>query len=84
MSKANERVRKAILEVVDNQLRDRNPPATKETFDRLVGEGFSQDEARRLIGCVVGSEIFAVLESLQPYDEGRYLTALKNLPELPE
>jgi hypothetical protein len=29
MSKANERVRKAILEVVDNQLRDRNPPARK-------------------------------------------------------
>jgi hypothetical protein len=83
MSKANERVRKAILEVVDNQLRDRNPPATKETFDRLVGEGFSQDEARRLIACVVGCEIFDVLKSLQPYDEGRYLTALNNLPELP-
>lgn len=84
MAKSSERARKAILEVVDNQLRDLNPPATKETFDRLVGEGFSQDEARRLIGCAVASEIFGVLKNLQPYDEERYLTALNNLPELPE
>jgi hypothetical protein len=44
---------KAILEVVDNQIRDVNPPATKETFDRLVGDGIARDEARRLIGYVV-------------------------------
>lgn len=84
MAKSRERARKAILDVVDNQLRDLKPPATKETFDRLVGEGFSQDEARRLIGCVVAGEIFGVLKNLQPYDEHRYVTALNNLPELPE
>jgi hypothetical protein len=84
MVNSSERARKAILEVVDNQLRDLNPPATKEAFDRLVGEGFGQDEARRLIGCVVASEIFDVLASLQAYDEDRYVTALKNLPALPE
>lgn len=84
MAKSSERARKAILEVVDNQLRDLNPPAAKETFDRLVVEGFAQDEARRLIGCLVASEIFGALTRLQPYDEERYVTALKNLPELPE
>jgi hypothetical protein len=84
MAKSSERARKAILEVVDNQLRDLNPPATKETFDRLVAEGFSQDEARRLIGCVVAGEIFGVVKSLRPYDRERYVTALNNLPELPE
>lgn len=84
MAKSGERAGKAILEVVDNQLRDLNPPATKETYDRLIGEGFTHDEARRLIGCVVAGEIFGILKELQPYDEGRYLTALKNLPELPE
>lgn len=84
MAKSSEQARKAILEVVDNQLRDLNPPATKDTFDRLVGEGFSEAEARRLIGCVVASEVFDVITSLQPYDEDRYVTALKNLPALPE
>jgi len=73
-----------ILEVVNNQMRALNPPATKETFDRLVAEGLAPDEARRLIGCVVASEIFDVLKHAQPYDEERYVTALRRLPELPE
>lgn len=63
-------VRRTILEVVDNQLRDLNPPATEETFDRLVAEGLGQDEARRLMGCVVASEIFDVLASMRPFETG--------------
>ena len=81
---ADKVLNKAILEVVDNQIRALNPPATKETFDRLVSEGFDHDEARRLIGCVVASEIFDVLKDFQPYNEARYVTALGKLPELPE
>jgi len=77
------RVKKAILEVVDNQIRDHNPPATKETFDRLVGDGLARDDARRLIGCVVAGEIFNVLKHLRPYNEDRYVKALRKLPELP-
>ena len=45
-------VRQAILDVVDRQIRDLNPPETKETFDRLLGEGITPDEARRLIAYV--------------------------------
>ena len=84
MARASRLLNKAILEVVDNQIRDGNPPATKETFDRLVSEGIAKDEARRLIGSVVASEIFDVLKHEQPYDEERYVKALKKLPELPE
>jgi hypothetical protein len=81
--KTNERLHRAVLEVVDNQIRDLNPPATKETFDRLVREGHDVDEARRLIGCVVASEIFDVLKNLEPFDEKRFVAALHNLPTLP-
>jgi len=77
-------LKQTILEVVENQLRDLNPPETKETFDRLVSEGVSESEARRLIGCVVTSEIFDILKYEQPYDEERYVKALSRLPELPE
>jgi hypothetical protein len=84
MAKSNRVLNKVILDLVDSQIRDLNPPATKETFDRLVGEGVTQDEARRLIGCVVASEIFDVLKHEQPYHEERYVKALKKLPELPE
>ncbi|MDX6711716.1 MAG: hypothetical protein QOH96_2732 [Blastocatellia bacterium] len=84
MARASRALNKAILEVVDNQIRDRNPPATKETFDRLVSDGLARDEARRLIGCVVASEIFDILKHLKPYNEDRYVKALRKLPELPE
>ncbi len=84
MAKSSRVLNQAILKVVDNQIRDLTPPATRETFDRLVREGVTEDEARRLIARVVASEIFDVLKHEQPYDEERYLKALKKLPELPE
>jgi hypothetical protein len=84
MSDPRKALNTAILDVVNNQMRARTPPATKETFDRLVADGFAQDEARRVIGCVVASEIFDVLKHAQPYDEERYVKALGRLPELPE
>ena len=82
--KPNKRLNRAVLEVVDNQIRQLNPPATKETFDRLIREGLDDSEARRLIGCVVASEIFDILKNMEPYDEDRYVNALRKLPELPE
>ena len=42
--------RRAILEVVENQMRDNNPPETRQTFDLLIGQGIPSEEAMRLIG----------------------------------
>jgi hypothetical protein len=77
------RVRKAILDVVENQLRNLDPPATKETLDRLISQGVEEEEARRLIGCIVASEIFDILKHKQPFDQDRYVMALRKLPQLP-
>lgn len=85
MSKPNPTiVRTAILEVVENQLRDGTPPETRQTLQRLVTEGYSEEEARRLIGVVVTSEIFNVLKHNQPYNEVRFIVALRQLPKLPD
>ena len=84
MKDANDRLRQAVLDVVNNQIRQLNPPATKETLDRLIREGHDPDEARRLIGNIVASEIFDILKNMEPYDEERYVRALRRLPELPE
>ena len=81
--KANKRLNKAILDVVENQLRDLDPPETKETFDRLIEEDYSEEEARTLIGYVVASEIFDILKYMKPYNHERYVDALRRLPELP-
>lgn len=78
----NPYLRAAVMEVVENQLRDRDPPETKETFDRLLAEGHDEEEARRLIACVVVSEIFWIMKKNEPFDAKRYAQALSRLPKL--
>lgn len=73
----------AMYEVIDNQLRDGVPPETRQTLDRLMAEGHSQTEARRLIAAVVSSEIFEMLKHKRPYDEAGYVAALQRLPKMP-
>ena len=50
---ANLRLKKLILEVVDNQLRENNPPVTKESYDKLIDAGYSAREAKKKIGAIV-------------------------------
>ena len=52
-----------MYEVVDNQLRDGTPLETRQTLERLIAEGHTRQEARRLIACAVVSEIFDVPQS---------------------
>ena len=76
-------MREAIYEVIHNQLRDRTPPETQQTLSRLMKAGIPEDEAMKLIGSVVLSEIFDVLKENRPFDEKKYIKALKALPKLP-
>ncbi len=77
-------LRGQILEVVENQLRDNEPPETRATLTRLMAEGHSEYEAKKLIGCVVVAEMFEVLRQGRVYDRDRYVAALADLPEIPE
>jgi hypothetical protein len=79
----NPYLKSAILEVVENQLKANDPPVTRQTFDRLISEGYSEKEAKKLIGCIVTSEIFDVLKKQEPFNPERYAKALNELPKLP-
>ena len=79
----NQQLRKAILEVINNQIRGNDPPETKQTFVRLKKEGFSEEETLKLIGYVVASEVFTVLKESRSYDKKKYISALNALPKLP-
>ena len=83
MAKSSPVLKQTILEVVNNQLENLDPSETKQTYDRLVANGISDQEARRLIGCVVSSEIFNVLKQQQSFDHARFAKALNRLPTLP-
>lgn len=78
-----QRLKTAIIEVVENQLEANDPPEIKETLDRLVSEGYSSMESKELIGNVVVVEVFEVLKEGKPFDLDRYVAALQRLPEIP-
>jgi hypothetical protein len=79
----NPHLQAAILEVVENQLRNNDPPQTKQTLERLIETGHSEKEAKRLIACVVSAEIFDVLKKNQPFDLDRFVKGLNKLPTMP-
>ena len=81
---ANPQLGAAILEIVDTQLRDRTPPETQETFDRLIGLGYTPEGARQLLAHVVVREIFTVMARGESYDAVRFVAALRRLPTLPD
>jgi hypothetical protein len=79
----NPYARAMILEVVDNQLRSNDPPHTQQTFKRLIAAGHSEEEAKRLIACVVSAEIFDILKQQKPFNLDRFVKALDKLPTMP-
>ena len=84
MTETNPAFGTAFVEVVENQIRENNPPATKLTFNRLTAEGYSMEEAKRLIAVVLAHEIFAMMQKSEVFNETRYVAALQQLPKLPD
>ena len=78
-----EALRSVIFQLINNQIRDGNPPETKQTYDRLLAEGYPEEEVMKYIGFVVSSEVFSVLKEGKTYNEERYVAALRALPRLP-
>ena len=78
-SKAGE----AIIEAVESQLNDNDPPKVRQTLDRLLGLGISRKEALKHIACALSVEIFGALNNSEEFDPERYDRNLENLPEMP-
>ena len=72
-----------FLSVVENQIRDQDPPETKETYERLLAESHSDKDARRLIAVAIASEVFQMLKYKKDYSLKRYIALLHKLPQLP-
>jgi len=84
MKKHNPYLQAAIFEVVDNQMEGGDPPETKETFERLLSEGFSEEDAKKLIGQAICVEIYCIGKYKKEFNRERYLKNLRNLPREPE
>lgn len=83
-AKTNPYLKAAFLEVVDNQLRDNNPPETKETLERLMREGYSAEEAKLLIAQAVAVEAYVVMKTKTTFNRERFVRNLMSLPQEPK
>lgn len=81
--KTNPELGKAVLEVVENQVRDNDPPETRRTIARLVGEGYTDEEARRLVSTAVTVELFHIMRDREKFNRERYVWNLSRLPHEP-
>ena len=73
----------AMVEAIENQLADNDPPETNKTLKRLMALGESRENAIRFIASALSVEIFEALKHKEPYNEQRYVANLKALPKLP-
>ena len=83
MDEGQKRRRKIILKVVENQIRDNDPPETRQTLRRLIKQGFSREEAVELIGTVVVHELYNILKQNENFNQRRFVATLRQLPMLP-
>jgi hypothetical protein len=83
MNKSEPKLKAAILEAVNNQLKSGDPPETRQTFNRLIVEGISEKDAKIYIGQAIAVEIFNVMKHGETFNLGRYRNNLSRLPEEP-
>jgi len=76
---ANQNLKRIILEVVNNQIRDNNPPITKVTLERLKKSGYTEQQAKEKIAAILIEEIYDVLKNHEVYNEERYAKKLSTL-----
>ena len=81
---ANPHLKAAFLKIVDNQLKANDPPEAKETFNRLVAQGISEEDARLYIAQAVCAETFEILKHKRPFNSQRYVENLRRLPKPPQ
>ncbi len=73
-----------IVEIIENQLADDNPPETKQTLKRLMKLGESRENAIRYISTALTVEIFGAFKHNEPFNHERYVKNLTALPNLPD
>ena len=75
----NPRLKALIMQILDNQLRDNNPPTVKETLTRLIKLGYSQKQAREKIAAVIVVEVYDIIKDMRPFNAESYSEALNEL-----
>lgn len=66
--------------IVENQMAEEYPPAVRQVMHLLMQKGMKEHDAAHAIASVVAWEVYNILKEQRPYDEKRYVRALRKLP----
>lgn len=82
-SESRQAAAEGIIEAVENQLKENNPPQAQKALNRLIAQGESRDNAIRHIASALMIEVFDVVTNGSQYNEARYIRNLNRLPQEP-
>jgi hypothetical protein len=77
-------LREKVLEILEIQLTENNPPEAKTTFERLKAMDYEENDAKHLIVKCLIIEISDAMKCNKFFNEKRYVKNLKKLPNDPE
>ncbi|MDR3595472.1 SEC-C metal-binding domain-containing protein [Clostridium sp.] len=75
----NNKLKSAVIDIVENQLKANDPKCTRETLNRLIELEYSEKKAKEMIASVVVEEIYDVMKNQAPFDEEKYSKKLSKL-----
>ncbi|MFU8768175.1 MAG: DUF1841 family protein [Desulfotignum sp.] len=83
MDETNPYLNEVIIEGVREQIAIDDPPEVKETFNRLIADGYPEPEVFKMLACVLSTEMFEILKHKRVFDRYLYIQRLRDLPKLP-
>lgn len=72
-----------LMQMVARQLEENDPPETRETFERLLTQGYSPEHIRRLIILLLVRGLNVSTMRQTPFDLKTFVEQLRRLPEIP-
>lgn len=82
MEKASPEVKKALINTVKTQIKENNPPETKQAFMRLLGEGIPEKDVYIYLAQAIAYETYYMMKEKRPFDNENYVKLLAKLPNL--
>ncbi len=77
----NKRLKRTILQVVNNQLKDPATAYVKEAYDKMIDMGYTSAEAKEAIAAVLLSEMYTMLGEMKEFSEESYRNGLEEMLE---
>ena len=72
-------LRDAMLDTVLDQINRNDPPAARDTYDRLIDEGASNSQALNLMAAALREEMTHMLDNKAEFDNARYAKRLAKI-----